>query len=72
MDANITNLFFREVIRLHGMPKTITSHPNTKFFSYFWKMLWRTFDTSLQYNSTCHPQTDEQMKIVNKTLVSII
>ena len=35
----VGQLIFKEVVHLHGLPKTITSDRNTKFMSYFWKIL---------------------------------
>jgi hypothetical protein len=70
--SHVTNLFFTEIIRLHGVPNTIVSDRDAKFLSYFWRTLWFKLRTKLLFSTTCHPQTDGQTDVVNHTLSTIL
>jgi hypothetical protein len=70
--SHIAELFFREIVHLHGVAKTIVLDRDTKKISYFWKTLRGKLGTKLLFSTTCHPQTDEQTEVVNHTLSTML
>ena len=53
-ETDIVDIYMREIVRLHGIPKTIVSDRNPKFRLNFWK----GFGTNLNFSTTYHPKSD--------------
>jgi hypothetical protein len=64
----VARVFVDNIVKLHGMPQTITSDRDTIFTSNFWKLLFKTLGTKLQFTTTYHPQIDGQSERVNQCL----
>ena len=56
--ARVAYMFYRDIVRLHGIPKTIVSDRDVKFIAKFWRELHRLCGTKLLMSSAYHPQTD--------------
>lgn len=48
--VHIADFFLKEVVRLHGLPKSIFSDRDTKFVGYFKKTLWKNLKIELNFS----------------------
>lgn len=64
----MAKLVLDNVVKHHGLPRTIVSDRDRIFTSTFWKTLYDLLDTKLLMSSSYHPQTDGQTERVNKCL----
>jgi hypothetical protein len=70
--THVANLFFKEVVRLHGRPRSIVLDRDTKFVGHFWRTLWKNLGTYLSFGSSYHPHIDGQTKVVNISLGNLL
>ena len=54
---NIVEIFVKEIVRLHGILKSIFSDRDLLFMSKFWQEIFR-MRTKLQMSSSYHPESN--------------
>jgi hypothetical protein len=58
-------IYIDQIIRLHGIPRTIVSDRGATFVARFWEQLQESLGTHVIRSSAYHPQTDGQTERVN-------
>jgi len=61
-------LFFREVVRLHGLSPSIVLDREPKFENHFLRILFKKLGTKLNFSISYDPQTNGQNEVENITL----
>jgi hypothetical protein len=65
-------VYLDQIVRLHGIPKTIISDRGAPFIACFWEQLQSTLGTKLIQSSAYHPQKDGQTERVNQILEDML
>ena len=61
----LSDIFVRKIVRLHGLPKSIVSDRDPKFMSRWWKEVHRLLGAKLLMSTSFHPQMDGVTERVN-------
>ncbi|GMI71883.1 hypothetical protein HRI_000857600 [Hibiscus trionum] len=68
----LAELYIAEIVRLHGVPKSIVSDRDHRFTARFWECLHQALGTRLNFNTSYHPQTDGQSERVIQVLEDML
>ena len=67
-----TELYIREIVRLHGIPILIISDRDPRLTSRFWGKLQEALGTRLNFSTAFHPQTNGQSERMIQVLEDML
>ena len=70
--AQVENVFMKEIVRLHGVPKMIIFDRDEKFNAVFWRSLFGGMETKLNFSTSHHPQTDGKTERTNQIMEDML
>lgn len=65
LTKQVAELFVREIVRVHGLPRFIVSDHDSIFMWSVWREIFKLQGTKLHTNSTYHPESNGQTEVVN-------
>ena len=68
----LAEIYIKEIVKLHGIPKNIVSDRDPRFTSRFWQALHEAMGTKLRFSTAYHPQTDGQSERTIQTLEDML
>ncbi|KAK1646343.1 hypothetical protein QYE76_064148 [Lolium multiflorum] len=68
----LIDLYIKEIVSKHGVPKKIVSDRGSVFTSAFWKQLHEALGSKLDYSTAYHPQTRGQTERTNQILEDML
>jgi Integrase zinc binding domain/Integrase core domain len=70
--SELSWLYLREIVRLHGIPESLVSDRDSKFTSKFWQEVHRLLGTKLLMSTAFHPETDGASERVIRSITQIL
>ena len=70
--SDYVELYFSQIVKLHGVPQTIVLDRGPQFTARFWEHLYSLLGTKLVRSPAYHPQTSGQTKRVNQILEDML
>jgi len=52
---DVSQVFIKDIVRFHGVPRNIVSDKDIKFTSKFWKELFASFGIEFPFSTTYNP-----------------
>ena len=68
----MAKICLKEIISLHGAPKSIISDTGTKFTSHYWRLFQRELGTKVKLGTVFHPRTDGLAERTIQTLEDML
>ena len=68
----LIDIYIKEIVSKHGVPKKIVSDRGYVFTSAFWKQLHEALGSKLDYSTAYHPQTGGQTERTNQILEDML
>jgi transposase InsO family protein len=65
-------IYMDQIVRLHGISKTIISDRGTQFVARFWEQLHECLGTKFLRSSSYYPQTGGQTERINQILEDML
>lgn len=66
--SQVAEILVQNVIKLHGLQRTILTYGDPLFMSKFWGQLMEFSGTKLLHTTAYHPECDGQSEVVNRCL----
>jgi hypothetical protein len=69
---NISEIFMKEIFRLHRIPKMVISDRDVKFTSTFWKELFASLNTNMNFITRYHPKMNRHIERMNQIVEDML